>query len=198
MNDQQRELCLRSVQAAHSRCRSQKKKIDQLVGEKQELEAKIDEAKVAFEENKLYKKEIDTLRESIENECEASGIMEIMNMRIEDAENKAREQELLKVMAEKEMEKEIKEKKVLHEKINDLFDVLSNKGYSTCDVCCDWKLIDSEMVWVNTERSEVVLVCMKCRDANHTQCNECMEFYENSYIVTMPDNRKVCSACSED
>jgi len=70
------------------------KKIDTLISQKQELEAKVDEAQVIFKENLKYKKEIDTLKETVENECEASGIMEVMNMRIEDAEKQVEEYKL--------------------------------------------------------------------------------------------------------
>lgn len=69
-------------------------KIHFLISQKKELEAKVDEAQVIFKENLKYKKEIDTLKETVENECEASGIMEVMNMRIEDAEKQVEEYKL--------------------------------------------------------------------------------------------------------
>ena len=68
-----------------------KKKIDTLISQKHELEAKVDEAQVAFRENVKYKKEFQTIQNSVEEECQASGIMEVMNSRIENAENELEE-----------------------------------------------------------------------------------------------------------
>lgn len=80
------------------------KKIDTLISQKQELEAKVDEAQVAFKENVKYREEINTLKDAVENECEASGIMEIMNSRIEDAEKQVEEYKLKYEEQSKKME----------------------------------------------------------------------------------------------
>jgi len=175
---------------------SYRKKINQLIEQKQELESKVDEAQVAFEENKIYKKEIDTLRESVENECEASGIMEVMNMRIQDAEDKAREQEVLKVIAEKEVEKQVFEKMKLHKEINELEDALDNAEIYKCTECsqyfpkagieeCFGEEIDG-MTWT---------VCLECRDEHYTQCDECMDYHHNTNITNIED-RDVCTYCN--
>ena len=173
-----------------------KEKINQLIEQKQELESKVDEAQVAFEENKIYKKEIDTLRESVENECEASGIMQVMNMRIEDAENKAREQEVLKVIAEKECAKEVREKMELHSEVHKLHNTLEKFGYSYCSGCGEYNK-DEEMETVIDEYSYAEDVCLKCRDEHHTQCDECMEYHCNTRMSTIGD-REVCSGCLTD
>lgn len=171
-----------------------RKKIDTLVEQKQELEAKVDEAQVAFEENKMYKKEIDTLRESVENECEASGIMEIMNMRIEDADNKAREQEVLKVIAEKELEKEVREKKELHKEINELGDALENAEIYKCEQCSEYfPIAGIECCFI--ENNNYGNICLECRDEHYTQCDECMDYHHNTNITNIED-RDVCTYCN--
>ena len=70
------------------------KKIDTLLSQKYELEAKVDEAQIAFKENKKFREEIETIQKSVEDECSASGIMEVMNSRIEEAESKCEEYKL--------------------------------------------------------------------------------------------------------
>ena len=82
------------IQDLEMKNKQYKKKVDTLTSQKQELEAKVDEAQVIFKENLKYKKEIDTLKQTVENECEASGIMEVMNMRIEEAEKEVEEYKL--------------------------------------------------------------------------------------------------------
>ena len=175
---------------------SYRKKIDTLVEQKQELEAKVDEAQVAFEENKKYKKEIDTLRESVENECQASGIMEVMNMRIEDAENKAREQEILKVIAEKELEKEVYEKMKLHKEINELGDALENAEIYKCNECSEY-FADAGVECCFGEGVDGIPcnICLECRDEHYTQCDECMDYHHNTNITNTED-RDVCTYCN--
>ncbi len=70
------------------------KKIDELLSQKYELEQKVDEAQVVHKENLKYREEINTIKDAVENECQASGIMEIMNSRIEDAEKEVEEYKL--------------------------------------------------------------------------------------------------------
>jgi len=175
---------------------SYKTKVKQLIQQKHELEAKIDEAQVAFEENKLYKKEIDAIRKSVEEECQASGLMEVMNMRIEDAEKKAEEQERLRIIAETLVEQIQEEKKDLYNEINDLHSTLESLEYCQCPDCCEWKKLD-EMEWVYTEYTTQDLVCLECRDENHTRCDECSEYHHNTNITNIND-REVCSGCLTD
>jgi DNA repair exonuclease SbcCD ATPase subunit len=152
---------------------SYKKKVDQLIQQKHELEAKVDEAQVAFEENKIYKKEIDAIRQSVENECEASGLMEVMNMRIEEAENKAREQELLKVIAETEVEKLEKENKENIKEIEFLKDVLNNQLHYPC-MCCNSWFHENELEHdCRDVDGEECMVCLHCRDTFYSECDEC-------------------------
>tara|TARA_S200002703_G_C3758460_1_gene233435 strand:+ start:481 stop:1104 length:624 start_codon:yes stop_codon:yes gene_type:complete len=174
---------------------SYRKKIDTLVEQKQELEAKVDEAQVAFEENKLYKKEIDTLRESVENECEASGIMEIMNMRIEYADNKAREQEVLKVIAEKGLEREQAMNKCHVEQINRLHDILRDQCDKDCCQYCDEWVNSTEIEEVKDSDYENVYICMDCLQGSFTQCDDCMEYCCDSLIV-LQNGQQICSNCS--
>jgi len=170
-----------------------KKKINQFIEQKQELEAKVDEAQVAFEENKIYKKEIDTLKDAVENECEASGIMQIMNMRIEEAENKAREQEILKVIAEKQLEKEVREKKELHKEFNEL---QFHSEFYKCAECSEYFHSDGCEDCFGEEHDGISReVCCDCRDENYTQCDECMDYHHNTNITTIGD-REVCSYCN--
>ncbi len=185
---------------------SYKKKNEQLIIQKQELEAKVDEAQVAFEENKKYKKEIDTLRDAVENECQASGIMEIMNMRIEEAEKKATEQEILKVAFEKECEKEVSEKMELHKEINELADALDSAEIYKCNECREY-FPSRGMEDVFHRNYEPVSVCLECRDEHYTQCDECMDNHHNCNITTVWNEtghqdiyrrHDVCHQCNED
>ncbi len=172
-----------------------KKKINQFIEQKQELESKVDEAQVAFEENKVYKKEIDTLRESVENECEASGIMEIMNMRIEEAENKVREQELFKVIVEKDLEREQAMNKCHVEQINRLHDILTDQCDKDCCQYCDEWVNSTEIEEVKDSDYENVYICMDCLQGSFTQCDDCMEYCCDSLIV-LQNGQQICSNCS--
>ena len=175
---------------------SYKKKVDQLIQQKHELEAKVDEAQVAFEENKIYKKEIDAIRESVENECEASGLMEVMNMRIEEAEDKAREQELLKVIAETEVEKLENKNKEHIKEIELLEEILENSSIYKCAECRQY-FSDANMEECFGEDHDGItcMVCLECRDEHYTQCDECMEYHHNTNITNIND-RDVCTYCN--
>jgi len=70
------------------------KRIDTLLSKKWELEAKEDEAKVVFKENRKYREEMDMIKQKCEEECEAAGILEVMQSRIEDAEKQVEEYKL--------------------------------------------------------------------------------------------------------
>ena len=172
------------------------KKIKKLVEEKQELQEKVDEAQVIFQENLEYKNEINIISEAVENECQASGIMEVMNMRIEEAETKAREQEHLKVIAETELKKEKECVIRWIGEVNNISDQFSNKGYSICDECDDWEIHDEMEEIAYKEDSDVVgMVCLDCRDHYYTQCDECMEWFKNTDITTQGD-REICDNCN--
>ena len=163
--------------------------------QKQELEAKVDEAQVIFKENLKYKKEIETIQNSIENECEASGIMEIMNTRIEDAEKQAREQEILKVIAEKELEREHAMNKCHVEQINRLHDILRDQCDKDCCQYCDEWVNSTEIEEVKDSDFENVYVCMDCLQGSFTQCDDCMEYCCDSLIL-LQNGRQICSNCS--
>ena len=190
------------IKELNNKNNSYRKKINQFIEQKQELEAKVDEAQVAFEENKKYKKEIDTLTVAVENECEASGIMEIMNMRIEDAENKAREQELFKVLAEKELENEIKEKKELHEEINELGDALENAEIYKCEECSKYFPSRGMEDVFHRNCCDLLCVCLECRDNKYCECDECRDFHHLDNISTVftenGGQHEVCHLCNED
>jgi len=172
------------------------KKIKKLVEEKQELEAKVDEAQVIYQENVKYSSEFEAIRRSIEEQCEAAGIMEVMNMRIEDAEKNAREQELLKVIAETQLEKEIKEKKELHNEINNLQDALENADIYKCNECSQY-LPSAGIEDCFGEQIDGIpcMVCLECRDEHYTQCDECMDYHHNTNITNIED-REVCTYCN--
>jgi len=172
-----------------------KKKINTLIEQKQELEAKVDEAQVIYQENVKYCSEFEAIRRSIEEQCEAAGIMEVMNMRIEEAEKNAREQELLKFIAETELEKEVAEKKELHNEINNLLDVLNTADIYKCCECCQYvPVTNTEDCFGQEEDGNAVMVCLECRDQHYTQCDECMDFHHYTRITTI-DDREVCSYC---
>jgi len=173
-----------------------KSKVKKLVEEKQELEAKVDEAQVIYQENVKYSSEFEAIRRSIEEQCEAAGIMEVMNMRIEDAEKNAREQELLKVIAETQLEKEIKEKKELHNEINNLQDALENADIYKCNECSQY-LPSAGIEDCFGEEIDGIpcMVCLECRDEHYTQCDECMDYHHNTNITNIED-REVCTYCN--
>ena len=173
-----------------------KSKVKKLVEEKQELEAKVDEAQVIYQENVKYSSEFEAIRRSIEEQCEAAGIMEVMNMRIEDAEKNAREQELLKVIAETQLEKEIKEKKELHNEINNLQDALENADIYKCNECSQY-LPSAGIEDCFGEQIDGIpcMVCLECRDEHYTQCDECMDYHHNTNITNIED-REVCTYCN--
>lgn len=175
---------------------SYKKKNEHLIQQKRDLETKLQNAEVVYQENILYKREIDTLKNAVEEECEASGIMEVMNMRIQDAEDKAREQEVLKVIAEKELEKEVFEKIKLHKEINELEYALEKAELCKCDQCSEYCPL-AEIEDCFGENYQCDMVCLECRDEHYTQCDECMDYHHNSNITTIGE-RQVCSKCQEE
>ena len=176
------------------------RKIRKLEEEKQELQEKVDEivsqAQVIFQENLEYKKELNIITEAVENECQASGIMEVMNMRIEEAENKAIKQEQLKELAETNLKKEKECVIRLIGEVGSISDQFSNKGYSCCDECDCWE-IHAEMESVKDNDWEEVLVCLECRDNNYTECYSCLEYVYTSNVSYCEDTQQhKCDNCN--
>jgi hypothetical protein len=170
--------------------------VDENDGLQQELEEKVDEAQVIFQENLKYKKEINIIREAVENECQASGIMELMNMRIEEAETKAREQEHLKVIAETNLKTEKECVIRLIGEVSSISDKFSNRGYSCCDECDDWEIhAEMEEIAELEPGAPYSMVCLDCRDNYYGQCDECMEWIKNTEI-TIQGDREICDNCS--
>ena len=172
------------------------RKIKKLVEEKQELQEIVSQAQVIFQENLEYKKEINIISESVENECQASGIMEVMNMRIEEAENKAIEQEQLKELAETELKKEKERVIRLIGDFIHISDQFSNHGYSCCHECDEWEIhVEMEEITDKEDPDTYNAVCLDCRDNYYNQCDECMEWFKNTDITTQGD-REICDNCN--
>ena len=172
------------------------KKVKHLIEKKEELQAKVNEAQIIFEENLKYREEINTIREAVANECEASGIMEVMNMRIEDAESEAAEQERLRIIAETELEKEQEKcKKFVNDNMK-LRTVLYNEcNRDECENCGCW-VDENEMESVKDNDWEEVLVCLDCRDRHFIECDECREYVvkQNIYLEEVTQ-RQLCGNC---
>jgi len=151
------------------------------------------------DENKVCRKEVDSIKDAIENECEASGIMEVMNTRIENAENKAREQELLKVIAETDLKKE---QKKCNKFINDYMK-LRSVLYNQCDLdecsnCGSW-VNENEMEEVKDNDWEDGNVCFVCRDNDFTECECCREYVDNRNVVyNEQTQQEICCNCISD
>ena len=47
---------------------------------------------------------------------------------------------------------------------------------------------------------DVTSVCEECLDAFYTQCEECGEYWDDSYVefFTLNDGRLICEHCRED
>ena len=47
---------------------------------------------------------------------------------------------------------------------------------------------------------EEIHVCEECLDAFYTQCEECGEYWDDSYVefFTLKDGRLICEHCAED
>ena len=172
------------------------KKVKHLIEKKEELQAKVNEAQIIFEENLKYREEINTIREAVANECEASGIMEVMNMRIEEAESEAAEQERLRIIAETELEKEQEKcKKFVNDNMK-LRTVLYNEcNRDECENCGCW-VDENEMESVKDNDWEEVLVCLDCRDRHFIECDECREYVvkQNIYLEEVTQ-RQLCGNC---
>ena len=134
----------------------------------------------------VCKKEVDTIKDAVENECEASGIMEVMNTRIENAEKMER-----KVLESYYIEKQMNKCHV--EKINHLQDTLRHKfNKESCCHCENWFDM-AEIEEVLDEDYEPIDVCVNCRDnQGYTQCSSCMEYVDNSLV----DTEDECSRCN--
>jgi hypothetical protein len=143
------------------------------------------------DEISVCKKEVDTIKDAIENECEASGIMEVMNTRIENAEQMER-----KVLESYYVEKEMNKWRV--EKINELQYTIRHKfNKESCDECGEWFDM-AEIEEVNDSDYDRIDVCVNCRDKGYTQCNECMEYCCDSLIIVNGNQEEICSNCNED
>jgi len=176
-----------------------KKKINTLIEQKQELEAKVDEAKVIYQENVKYSSEFEAIRRSIEEQCEAAGIMEVMNMRIEEAEKNAREQELFKFIAETDLKKEQEKCKKFVNDYMKLRSVLYNQcDLDECSNCSCW-VNENEMEEVKDNDWDDVRVCFECRDNNFTECDCCREYVDNWNIVKNEQTgQELCDNCNSD
>ena len=168
-----------------------RKKVKHLIEQKEELQAKVDEAQVIFQENLKYREEINTIREAVANECEASGIMEVMNMRIEDAENESAEQERLRIIAETELEK-VKKENV------EMDYVLDKEGIRKCYKCSEWHPEPNiEVCQLDTNDEDAMeFVCLVCRDIHFIECDECREYVlkQNIYLEEATQ-RQLCGNC---
>ncbi len=172
-------------------------KVKKLVEEKQELQEKVDEAQVIFQENLTYKNEINTIREAVENECQASGIMEVMNMRIEQAEKDVREQELLKFLVETDLKKE---QEKCSKFVNDYLElkwIVNNKlCRDECQHCGDW-VKEDEMEEVKNNDWENIYVCFDCRDNNYTECDSCREYVDDCNVnYNDATQQHICDNCN--
>ena len=51
-----------------------------------------------------------------------------------------------------------------------------------------------------TTVDEVTHVCDECLDANYFQCEECGEYWDDSYVEQfwLKDGRTICEHCKED
>lgn len=138
------------------------------------------------DENVVCKKEVDTIKDAVENECEASGIMEVMNTRIENAEKQA-----LTMENERDFEKRMNN--FHEEKLNKLRKHLYDKfNMDSCCICQDYYDI-CEIEVVMDEEYEPIDVCVNCRDnQGYTQCSSCMEYVDNSLVDTDDE----CSRCN--
>ena len=136
----------------------------------------------------VCRKEVDTIKDAIENECEASGIMEIMNTRIENAEKQA-----LKMEHERNIDRLMNKCHV--EKINKLQDTLRHKFLAeSCCECEEWFDM-TEIEEVRDSDDDDIEVCVNCRDDGYTQCDECMEYCCNS-VIERVDDRELCKNCN--
>lgn len=139
----------------------------------------------------VCRKEVHTIKDAIENECEASGIMEIMNTRIENAEDMHK-----KVLETYYIEKNMNKYHVA--KINKLQEVLCIKfNKQSCAECEEWFDM-TEIEDVNDSDYDRIDVCVNCRDNGYTQCDECMEYCCDSLIIVNGNQEEICSQCYED
>jgi len=86
---------LKEIYADRDRVKEENEKLKQEIRDvRKQIENTEKLNKKLNEENIQCRKEVEAVSSAVENECEASGIMEVMNMRIEDAEKQVEEYKL--------------------------------------------------------------------------------------------------------
>ena len=94
---------IKEIYADRDKVKEENEKVKQEIRDvRKENEELSEQNKKLNEVNIQCRKEIEAISAAVENECEASGIMEVMNMRIEDAEKQVEE---YKLKYEKQSEK---------------------------------------------------------------------------------------------
>ena len=69
---------------------------------------------------------------------------------------------------------------------------MANKTYGTCTKCGK----EATMTIVDEETQ----VCEECLDRLYTKCEECGEYWDDSYVefFCLKDGRLICEYCKED
>jgi len=178
---------IKEIYADRDKVKQENKKLNKQIKEvRKQIEDTEKLNKKLNEENIQCRKEIEVIRKSVEEECQASGIMEVMNIRIEEAEKEVEEYKLKLMKKQEDVDFHFNSYMKLRH-------VLEFKNYRECGCCGNWSNEDEIEEDAIDADCDDIDICFHCRDEYFTQCEECYCFAHISIV----NHDIICSKCEE-